>query len=161
VLGEITRGTFDLLTSPTLSVRPLQRGDLSAISQFSYVKEYHTHILQPGGGLMSDPVVDVINEGVVCSVRSVALPGGSFGLSIDVQSVEVLRPVRTKNVRIAAGVEQEGEIMLPEVLRARLSGDVRLADGAPAVLVTPLTEEKDVALFLTLERETTSGSEGK
>ncbi len=158
ILEQVAGGGFDLLTSPTLSVRPLQRGDLSAVSQFSYVKEYHTQILQPTGGMIADPVIDVINEGVLCRVRSVALPGGAFGLSIDVQNVEVLRPVRTKIVRIVAGSELEGEIMLPEVMRARLSGDMRLAEGATAVFVSPLTEEKDMALFVTLECEpTTSG----
>jgi hypothetical protein len=160
-LAQLANGGFDLVTAPMLTVRPLQRGDLSCISQFSYVKEYHTQIVQPGGDLISDPVIDVINEGVLCSVRAVALPSGSFGLSIDVQSVEVLRPVRTKNVRVAAGVEQEGEIMLPEILRARLSGDVRLADGATAVFVTPLTEDKDMALFVTLELESTAPGAGE
>jgi hypothetical protein len=61
-LAQLGNGNFDLVTAPTLSVRPLQRGDLSCISQFSYVKEYHTQIVQPTGELISDPVIDVINE---------------------------------------------------------------------------------------------------
>jgi hypothetical protein len=33
---------------------------------------------------------------------------------------------------------------------------VRLADGATAVFVTPLTEDKDMALLVTLELEATA-----
>ncbi len=151
LLVQFTHGSFDVLSSPTVVTRVLQRADVSVLSQFSYVKEFHTQIVQPSGQLIADPIVEVINEGIICRARSVALPDGDFGLTIDVENVEILRPVRTKTVRIAAGVDAEGEIQLPEVLRARLSGDVRLAAGATAVFVTPLKEDEDLALFVSIE----------
>jgi hypothetical protein len=54
-------------------------------------------------------------------------------------------------VRIAPGVDQEYEVSDPEVVRARFTTDVRLADGASASFLTPRRDDTDLAVFVTVK----------
>jgi hypothetical protein len=152
VLEQLTTAGCELLAAPSVRTRQFQRAEISIASSFSYVKQFDVRVVQPSGSLIADPVVGVIEEGLFIRLRNLALPGGSIGLTFDVENVEVLRPVRTESVRIAAGVETTGEVSFPAVMRARLFGDVRLGDGATAFFVTPWKEDRDLALFLSVDK---------
>jgi hypothetical protein len=151
--AELERRSAISLNAPRVTLLPGQRGDLSVLNEVSYVKEYELHVVEPGNSEILDPVVDVIQEGHVLSIRALEVSDGLYGLEIESVSVEIERPIPTRMIRLSPLREQEVEIGLPEVRTAKVNATVRLADGGGVLLVASgLAAERDLAIVLSFHR---------
>lgn len=153
---------FEEVNAPRLMLFPCQRAYIAVIDQVSYVKSWQLQLVEPGAQEIADPLVEVIQEGVVLEARSSPLPGGRFGLQLELSSSEIARPIPTRKVRLSAASDQEAEIGEPEVKTARFEATVLLADGASAVLVTADTRpDKDLAVVVNVRKVAARRSERK
>ena len=59
----------ELVTSPRITVYNSARGNLSVLNQVAYVQDFNVEIAQ--GASIADPIVNVVQDGVVLDVRPV------------------------------------------------------------------------------------------
>jgi hypothetical protein len=141
------------ITAPKLIVYANQRANISVLNQVAYVKDYTLEIVEPGRQEIADPQVAVINEGVILDLRATPLPGQLLVLDLKLHNSQILRPIRTRKIRLSATQPTEVEIGLPEVATVRIVSSVVLRDGASVVLSTPAQDDEgDIALVVTAKR---------
>jgi hypothetical protein len=141
------------ITAPKLTVYANQRANISVLNQVAYVKDYTLEIVEPGRREIADPQVAVINEGVILDLRATPLPGQLLVLDLKLHNSQILRPIRTRKIRLSATQPAEVEIGLPEVATVRIVSSVVLRDGASVVLSTPAQDDEgDIALVVTAKR---------
>lgn len=126
----------EVVTAPKIVARPLQKATVSILNQVAYVSDYELVIVEPGKVEIADPVIDVIQEGVVFEVRAVPLSPGIYGVEVDLSQTTLLRPMRTYKSVIGAG-RHEVTYTLPEVVKRGIHTQLTLADGASALFVSP------------------------
>lgn len=149
----LTARSADELVAPKLTLFPNQRGNMSAISEVAYIKSYELQIIEPGSIEIADPIVDVIKEGFMMSVRALQVSDGLYGLEIESVTSEVERPIPTKKIKLSPLHPTEVEIGLPQVRTATVNATVRLADGAGVLLIASgLAKDRDMAILLTFRR---------
>lgn len=124
----------EVLSAPTLLIRPLQKSKLSILNQVAYVSDFELVVVEPGAVEIVDPVIDVIQEGVVFEVRAVPLSPGLYGVEVDLSQVTILH-MRTYESVIGTG-RHEVTYTLPEVTQRGIQTRLTLADGAAAVFVS-------------------------
>lgn len=150
------------ISAPSLTVHTNQRANVSVLSQVSYVKDYTIEVVEPGAREIADPQIAVINEGLVLDVRATPLGAGLLGLDLQLQSSELLRPIRTRKIRLSTANPIEVEIGLPEVTTVRIVSTVLLKEGASVVLSTPSqNSEEDLALLVTAVRVSAATDESE
>ncbi len=70
------QGGFRPLAAPTLSTFPGQKASILIADQIAYLKD---HTLEEGpSGVVLDPVIGTIQEGLLLQLRACALPGGGW-----------------------------------------------------------------------------------
>jgi hypothetical protein len=126
----------EVVTAPKILTRPLQEATASILNQVSYVSDYKLEVVEPGNVEIADPVIDVIQEGVVFRVRGVPLSPGIYGVEVDLTQSTLQRPIPTFETVIGAG-RHEVSISLPQVTKRGVRTHLTLADGAAAVFVSP------------------------
>lgn len=141
-----------LVNAPALSTHPNQRANVSVINQVAYVKDYTIEIVEPNRQEIADPQIAVINEGIVLDVRATPMAGEELGLDLQLSNSKLVRPIRTKKVRLSTANAAEVEIGLPEVNTVRIKTTVRLAAGASIVLSTPGHDDTDLVMVVTAKR---------
>ncbi len=141
------------ISAPKLQLNANQRANISVLNQVAYVKDYTVEIVEPGRQEIADPQIAAINEGVVLDLRATPLPGQLFVLDLKLHNAQILRPIRTRKIRLSATQPTEVEIGLPEVATVRIVSSVVVRDGASVVLSTPAQDnEGDLALVVTAKR---------
>ena len=131
-----SRPGAELVVSPRIAVRPGQRANLSVLNQVAYIKDYELVVVEPDEVEIADPVIDVVQEGILVDLKTIALTPDTYGISVELTQSTLARPIPTKTLRIGAR-RAEVTIGLPEVTTLRMSSDLALGVGASAVLVTP------------------------
>jgi len=143
----------ELVSAPQLTTLPGQRGNLSVLNEVAYVKEYELHVIEPGNVEILDPVVEVIQEGLLMEVRVLQVSEGLYGLELTCTNAELERPIPTKKVRPSPLFASEVEIGQPVVHTAKVNATVRLADGSGVLLVAAGSDEsREIAVLLTFRR---------
>ena len=141
-------------TSPRVLAFPNQRSHISVIKQVAYIKSFTTEVVEPGQREIADPEIAVIHEGLMLGVRATPLDEGILALDLALDCAEVVRPIKTRKVRLSTSAPSEGEIGVPEVLSSRIVATMAVREGSSVVLSTPLQGDRkgELVLVLTAER---------
>lgn len=153
-MGErlVAKGA-ELVVAPKLSFFPNQRSNMSILDEVAYVKTYELRIIEPGAVEIADPIVDVIKEGQVVSLRAIQVADALYGLEIESVITEIERPIPTKKMRLSPVHPTEVEIGLPQVRTATVNATVRLTDGSGVMLIASgLAKDRDLAVVLSFKR---------
>ena len=127
---------LETITAPRLAVFPRQRASMSVINQQAYIEDYVLKQDPEKGEITADPVVGVLEEGVVVETRAVPLPDGSVGLPLHVSFSELERPIEsfeTTLVPDAAPVT----IQLPVLGATKVDTKLAVQPGERFVLRVP------------------------
>ncbi len=122
---------IELVTSPRLLVFNTARAHLAVLNQVAYVKDFDVEIAQAAS--IADPIVDVIQDGVVLDVRPVVSADRRFiMMEMRPTVAQLKRPI--KEVATSLGSQNAVSIQLPEVDIQRVRTTVPMPDGGTVML---------------------------
>jgi type II secretory pathway component GspD/PulD (secretin) len=132
----------ELVTSPRLLVFNTARANLAVLNQVAYVKDFNVEIAQAAS--IADPIVDVIQDGVVLDVRPVVSADRRFIMMELRPTVAVLqRPIEEVNTSL--GSQNAVSIQLPQVDIQKVRTTVPMPDGGTVMLGgLKVSEKKDM-----------------
>lgn len=120
-----------LVTSPRITVYNTARGNLSVLNQVAYVQDFNVEIAQASS--IADPVVNVVQDGVVLDVRPVVSADRRFiTLELRPTIAALKRPIR--EVVTTLGSQNSVTIQLPEVEYQRVRTSIPMPDGGTVLL---------------------------
>ncbi len=135
------------MRSVTVTVYNTQRAYLSSVNEVAYISDFDVEVAQTA--FIADPVIGILQEGIVLDVRPVASNDGQFiTLDVGTATMDLHRPIRTweSNLNQAAGIEtpdgrkqlgttvEPVTIQLPEVEWERTDSTVRVPSGGSVLL---------------------------
>jgi type II secretory pathway component GspD/PulD (secretin)/tetratricopeptide (TPR) repeat protein len=121
----------ELVTSPRITVYNTARGNLSVLNQVAYVQDFNVEIAQ--GASIADPIVNVVQDGVVLDVRPVVSADRRFiTLELRPTIATLRRPMR--EVVTTLGSQNSVTIQLPEVEYQRVRTSIPMPDGGTVLL---------------------------
>jgi len=120
-----------LVTAPRILVHNTARANLSILNQVAYLQDFDVEIAQAAS--IADPVVAVIQDGVILDVRPVVSADRRF-ITLELRpTVAVLkRPIEERVTTL--GSQNSVTIMLPEVEIQRVRTSVPLPDKGTVLL---------------------------
>ncbi len=121
----------ELVTAPRLLVSNTGRANLRVLNQVAYVKDFDVQIAQAAS--IADPIVEIVQEGVVLDVRPVVSADRRFiTLELRPTVATLKRPIRT--VTTSLGTQGSVTIQLPELEIQRVRTTVPMPDGGTVLL---------------------------
>jgi type II secretory pathway component GspD/PulD (secretin) len=121
----------ELVTSPRITVHNTARGNLSVLNQVAYVQDFNVEIAQAAS--IADPIVNVVQDGVVLDVRPVVSADRRFiTLELRPTIANLHRPI--KEVVTTLGSQNSVTIQLPEVEIQRVRTSIPMPDGGTVML---------------------------
>jgi type II secretory pathway component GspD/PulD (secretin) len=121
----------ELVTSPRITVHNTARGNLSVLNQVAYVQDFDVEIAQAAS--IANPVVNVVQDGVVLDVRPVVSADRRFiTLELRPTIANLKRPIR--EVVTTLGSQNSVTIQLPEVEIQRVRTSIPMPDGGTVML---------------------------
>ncbi len=149
----LSRISAEEVAAPRVTAFPGQRAEISVLNDLAYVKEYKLEIVEPGRKEIADPVVDVIQEGLVMDLRALQTGDELYGLRLSCASSEVERPIPTRRFKLTPASGTEVEIAMPQVRTAKVDATVLVADGGGVLLITSgLSADRNLAILVTFRR---------
>ena len=135
----------EVISAPSLSAFDGQRASISTINQVSYVQDYEVEV--GNTTTISDPVVGIVQEGLVLDIRSILSKDRKF-LTVELEGTwsKVGRPIAEMEVELAAGVDKV-KIQLPEVTSTRLRANATMRSGSHVLVGGGPLFEKDGKAF--------------
>lgn len=121
----------ELVTSPRITVHNAARGNLSVLNQVAYVQDFNVEIAQAAS--IADPIVNVVQDGVVLDVRPVVSADRRFiTLELRPTIANLKRPIR--EFVTAIGAQNSVTIQLPEVELQKVRTSIPMPDGGTVML---------------------------
>jgi len=121
----------ELVTSPRISVHNTARGNLSVVNHVAYVQDFNVEIAQAAS--IADPIVNVVQDGVVLDVRPVISADRRFiTLELRPTIAQLKRPIL--EVVTTLGSQNSVTIQLPEVEYQRVRTSIPMPDGGTVLL---------------------------
>jgi Flp pilus assembly secretin CpaC/tetratricopeptide (TPR) repeat protein len=121
----------ELVTSPRITVHNTARGNLSVLNQVAYVQDFNVEIAQAAS--IADPIVNVVQDGVVLDVRPVVSADRRFiTLELRPTIANLKRPIR--EVVTTLGSQNSVTIQLPEVEIQKVRTSIPMPDGGTVML---------------------------
>ena len=121
----------ELVTSPRITVYNTARGNLAVLNQVAYVQDFNVEIAQ--GASIADPIVNVVQDGVVLDVRPVVSADRRFiTLELRPTIANLQRPIR--EVTTTLGSQNSVTIQLPEVEVQKVRTSIPMPDGGTILL---------------------------
>jgi len=121
----------ELVTAPRLLVFNSARANLSVLNQVAYVQDFNVQIAQ--GASIADPMIQVVQDGVVLDVRPVVSADRRFiTLELRPTVAELVRPIREVTTTLAN--QSSVTIQLPELTVQRARTTVPMPDGGTIML---------------------------
>jgi type II secretory pathway component GspD/PulD (secretin) len=121
----------ELVTSPRITVYNTARGNLAVLNQVAYVQDFNVEIAQ--GASIADPIVNVVQDGVVLDVRPVVSADRRFiTLELRPTIATLKRPIR--EVTTTLGSQNSVTIQLPEVEIQKVRTSIPMPDGGTILL---------------------------
>jgi Flp pilus assembly secretin CpaC/tetratricopeptide (TPR) repeat protein len=122
---------IELVTAPRIVVHNAARGNLSVLNQVAYVQDFDIEIAQAAS--IADPIIDVIQDGVILDVRPVVSADRRYiTLEMRPTIAQLKRPIAEKPT--STGTQNTVNIQLPEVEIQRIRTSVPLPDGGTVLL---------------------------
>jgi len=148
--GQYRNAGADLLSSPSMMILPGQKGTITVQKQSAYVSAWDMVKVQPGGDVVADPTIEIIDEGMVFVARVMQVSEKLYGLSIDLQMSRIEEPFATKKISIDG---KKFEIGVPEIVTANIATMIKLPAGGGILLRSPNYEEqRDLVLLVSFQR---------
>ncbi|TDJ68655.1 MAG: hypothetical protein E2O39_12850 [Planctomycetota bacterium] len=135
LVGELELADVTAVTSPRVTTFPFQEAQLSIIEQVAYIKDYELKILPEQSVEIADPVIDVVNTGVIMQVRGVPLANHKLGIFASLEYSVLERPIRTIEMTLGA-MGHQVTIQLPHVTRVMLEGRFEVLPDETLLLAT-------------------------
>jgi type II secretory pathway component GspD/PulD (secretin) len=121
----------ELVTSPRIVVYNTARGNLAVLNQVAYVQDFNVEIAQAAS--IADPIVNVIQDGVVLDVRPVVSADRRFiTLELRPTIAQLKRPIQ--EIITTLGSQNSVTIQLPEVEIQRVRTSIPMPDGGTILL---------------------------
>ncbi len=122
----------ELVTAPSVLVFNTARSNLSVMNQLAYVQDFNVEIAQ--GASIADPVISVVQDGVVLDVRPVVSADRRFiTLEMRPTVAELQRPIRTFTTSLGVSGNSV-TIQLPELEISRVRTSIPMPDGGTVLL---------------------------
>jgi tetratricopeptide (TPR) repeat protein len=122
---------IQLVSNPRILISNTGRSNLTVLNQVSYVKDFDVEIAQAAS--IADPIVDVIQDGVILDVRPVVSADRRFiMLELRPTIAELKRPIRQQSTTL--GSQASVTIELPELEIQRIRTSIPMPDGATVML---------------------------
>jgi len=118
------------LAAPRLTCYEGQRANVSVLSQVSYVSDFDFRV--EGASVIADPVVDVLNTGMIADLRASVAGEGTVQVALTAAFTEVSDPIPTMKLRLPFG--EAVEIQVPETTTRKLTRVVTCPAGRVAVV---------------------------
>ncbi len=143
LLESLQSHAADLLLAPRVMVFNGQRFSIQVTNQVAYVKAYEVHeSVEPTGARLVDPVVDVIEDGLLFDGRALVVDDGQIAMSFKITHSELERPILTEET-------DHGPIGLPIVHIRSIESRTVLASKQAMI---HLTTESDGQVLLEILR---------
>ncbi|MCE9594055.1 MAG: hypothetical protein K8S98_07675 [Planctomycetes bacterium] len=140
---------ISIMQAPRIVAWPRQKNVLSTLDQVAYVKEWRVETVEPDHQQIADPLVDVVQSGILIESRAVLLDEKRIGLETVVTQSDLKIPIATKKVKLAIHGGIEVEIGQPEVTTVSLRTTVMLESNSYALFRGPLAGgDRDVVVLL-------------
>ncbi len=115
-----------MVAAPRVTIMDAQTGTIEVFNQVSYISgfEFQT-VPQPGpdksvvAGLIADPVISVVKDGVMMGVRVMGMPGDKVQLDLDLGLAGLQHPLATTEVK-AFGAPIT--VQVPVMMSQRMKG---------------------------------------
>ncbi len=121
----------NIVYAPKITVYNTQRANLSVLNQVSYIKDFDPEIAQ--AAIIADPIIDVIEDGVVLDVRPVVSSDRRYvTLELRPTVAALVRPIPTFTTGLGIGAAVS--IQLPELEVQRVRTTVTVPDGGTLLL---------------------------
>ena len=121
----------ELVTSPRITVYNTARANLAVLNQVAYVQDFNVEIAQAAS--IADPIVNVIQDGVVLDVRPVVSADRRFiTLELRPTIAQLRRPIA--EIITTLGSQNSVTIQLPEVEIQRVRTSIPMPDGGTVLL---------------------------
>jgi len=122
---------INLTTAPRITVFNTERANVTVLNQVSYIKDYDAEIAQAAA--ITEPVVDVIQDGVVLDVRPIVSADRRY-ITMDLRPTvaQLTRPIPVATVSVATGTPVTLELPRLEIQRVRTT--VTIPDNATVLL---------------------------
>jgi len=122
----------ELVTAPHVLVFNTARSNLSVMNQIAYVQDFDVEIAQAAS--IADPVISVVQDGVVLDVRPVVSADRRFiTLELRPTVAELQRPIRTFTTSLGVSGNSV-TIQLPELEISRVRTSIPMPDGGTVLL---------------------------
>jgi len=129
----------ELVTAPRILVHNTARANLSVLNQVAYVQDFDVEIAQAAS--IADPIVAVIQDGVILDVRPVVSADRRFiTLELRPTIAELQRPIAEKVTTL--GSQNSVTIQLPQVEIQRVRTSIPMPDGGTVLLGGMKVSEK-------------------
>jgi len=121
----------EIVSSPRILVSNTGRANLTFLNQVAYVKDFDVEIAQAAS--IADPIVDVVEEGVILDVRPIVSADRRF-ITIELRPTiaQLTRPI--KEVVTTLGSQNSVTIQLPELDLRKARTSIPMPDGATVLL---------------------------
>ena len=121
----------EVVSSPRILVSNTGRANLTFLNQIAYVKDFDVEIAQAAS--IADPIVDVVEEGVILDVRPIVSADRRF-ITIELRPTiaELTRPI--EEVVTTLGSQNSVTIQLPELDLRKARTSIPMPDGATVLL---------------------------
>lgn len=121
----------EVVTAPRILVHNTARANLSILNQVAYVQDFDVEIAQAAS--IADPIIDVIQDGVILDVRPVVSADRRFiTMELRPTVATLTRPIQQRVTTL--GSQNSVTIMLPEVEIQRVRTSVPLPDKGTVLL---------------------------
>jgi hypothetical protein len=148
------------ISTPRVAFGPRSSATISAVNQVAYVSDYELRIVEPGHYEILDPVIDVVEEGIIVDVSGVPMPGGVVDFDISVDYAQLARPIATLKTRFGAGDGHEVAVSLPEVAKVNIKALLSMQPGSAALIASAAPdEEHDFIVLVQFEHSRSRPSE--
>jgi len=122
----------ELVTAPNVLVFNTARSNLTVMNQVAYVQDFDVEIAQSAS--IADPIVAVVEDGVVLDVRPVVSADRRFiTLELRPTVAELQRPIGSFTTSLGSG-SNTVTIQLPELEISRVRTSVPMPDGGTVLL---------------------------
>ncbi len=122
---------IELVTAPHILVHNTARSNLTVLNQVAYIQDYDVEIAQAAS--IADPVVAVIEDGVILDVRPVVSADRRF-ITVEMRPTvaELVRPIPEFTTSLGGGTAVT--LQLPQLEVSRVRTSVPIPDGATVLL---------------------------
>jgi hypothetical protein len=144
----IEAGVAESLNDSRLSLFSDRSGYISVVNQIAFISAFEVE--KSADALIADPVVGVLQDGILVRVRPMRVSDGTVSLALSLSKTDVEHPIRSSEVRIP-GTEHPVTLQLPIACRQELRSDFALRPDECAVLsgLAPSDPERRLLAFVT------------